>query len=66
MKLRTKNYFRKQKAAQEMIEFRDISTFLRASFERSRSLVVKKDILNTLFQIENTYNGKSYEPVASF
>jgi Tfp pilus assembly ATPase PilU len=64
MKLRTKNYFRKQQAVNEMIEFKDISSFLRASFQRSKSLVVKKDILNTMFQLENTFNGKKYESIA--
>lgn len=63
MKLRSKQYQRRKEAIQEMIEFRDISSFLRASFERSRSLVVKKDILNTMFELENKFNGRQLQPI---
>ena len=64
MKLRNKQYLKKKKAVTEMIEFRDISSFLRASFERSKSLVVKKDILNTMFELENRFNGRKFEPIS--
>lgn len=48
MKLRNVVYFRRQKAIRQMIQFRDLPSFLMAGLEASRSLVVKKDILSTL------------------
>lgn len=53
MKLRNKNYLRRKKAVQRMATFTDLKSFLKAGFELSQSLVVKKDILNTLFSLEN-------------
>lgn len=52
MKKRTINYFRKQKALQHMIHFRDISSFLMAGFILSKSQVVKRDILEVLTTIQ--------------
>jgi hypothetical protein len=53
MKLRTKTYLRRKKAIQRMAAFTDLKSFLKASFELSQSLVVKKDLLNTLFSLEH-------------
>lgn len=60
---RKKKYKRKSSAINEMIAFTDIGSFLRASFERSKSLVVQKDILNTMFELENSFNGKQLQPI---
>jgi hypothetical protein len=51
MKLRTKTYLRRQKALRNFLDFSDIRSMLRASLELSRSLVVKKDIVKTLAEI---------------
>lgn len=48
MKLRNVLYFRRQKAIRQMIQFRDLRSFLMAGLEASHSLVVKRDILSTL------------------
>lgn len=48
MKLRNHVYFRRQKALKAMIRFTDLKSFLMAGMEASRSLVVKRDILQTL------------------
>jgi len=53
MKIRTKTYLRRKKAIQRMATFTDLRSFLKASFELSQSLVVKKDMLNALFTLEH-------------
>lgn len=52
MKLRTKNYIQRQKALRNMFNFTDIKTFLMSGFQASRSVVVKKDILNMLIELD--------------
>ena len=54
MKRRTLNYFRRQKAFRQMLGFTDLKSLLMASFHTSHSLVVKKDILETLLQLNNS------------
>ncbi len=52
MKLRTKNYIQRQKAIRNMFRFSDLKSFLKASFQASKSLVVKKDIINMIIELE--------------
>ncbi len=58
MKKRNINYIKRQKAFREMFQFKDIKSFLIAGFHTSKSLVVKKDILETLLQLNK--QGISY------
>ncbi len=51
MKLRTKNYIRRQKALRNLFQFSDLKSFLMTSFQASRSLVVKKDIVTMMAQL---------------
>ncbi len=51
MKKRNINYMNKQKAFRKMLRFDDITSFLLAGFQTSRSVVVKKDILDMLLQL---------------
>jgi len=51
MKLRTKNYIKRQKAIRKMFQFNDLTSFLMNSFQSSRSVVVKKDIINMLIEL---------------
>ncbi len=55
MKLRTKAYLRRQKAMRDLLNFSDLRSMLRASITLSRSLVVKKDIVKTLAEINCRY-----------
>lgn len=52
MTRRNKNYFGRQKALRAMVKFTDLKSFLMAGFKASRSLVVKKDIINMLVELE--------------
>jgi len=52
MTRRNKNYFTRQKALRAMMNFTDLKSFLMAGFRASRSLVVKKDIINMLTELE--------------
>lgn len=52
MTLRTKKYFKRHKAIKNMIQFTDLKSFLMAGFQASRSIVVKKDIINMLVQLD--------------
>lgn len=54
MKKRTINYLKRQQAIRDMINFRDIKSFLMAGFQISRSNVVKKDILQTLLALNGS------------
>lgn len=54
MKKRTMNYLKRQKAFRQMLAFTDLKSLLMASFHTSRSLVVKKDILEILQQLNRT------------
>ena len=56
MKLRTKTYLRRKKAIRTMAAFTDLKSFLKASFELSQSLVVKKDMLNALFTLDHRHS----------
>ena len=51
MKRRTKNYIERKKAFRSMINFTDLKSFLMAGFKTSRSIVVKKDIVNMLMEL---------------
>jgi hypothetical protein len=51
MKRRNKNYFERKKAFRSMINFTDLKSFLMAGFKTSRSVVVKKDIINMLIEL---------------
>lgn len=52
MKLRTKQYFNRQKALNNMVKFTDLKSFLMTGFRASRSLVVKKDIINMIIELD--------------
>lgn len=54
MKKRTINYLKRQQAIRDMINFRDIKSFLMAGFKISNSHVVQKDILQTLFELKHS------------
>ncbi|HTM65909.1 MAG TPA: hypothetical protein VL093_06305 [Flavipsychrobacter sp.] len=51
MKRRNKNYIERKKAFRSMINFTDLKSFLMAGFKTSRSMVVKKDIVNMLMEL---------------
>jgi hypothetical protein len=51
MTRRNKNYFERKKAFRSMINFTDLKSFLMAGFKTSRSIVVKKDIVNMLMEL---------------
>jgi len=51
MKRRTLNYLKRQRALRQMFQFNDLKDLLMAGFQTSRSIVVKKDILETLLQL---------------
>jgi hypothetical protein len=53
MKRRNIQYMLKQKALRNRFRLDDITRFLLAGFHSSQSLVVKKDILNVLFQLKH-------------
>lgn len=53
MNRRNKNYFSRQKALRAMVNFTDLKSFLLAGFRASRSLVVKKDIVNMLIELDH-------------
>jgi len=57
MKKRTALYFRKSKARNILAHAieKDLKTFLNATFELSRSRVVKRHIKNTLLELDTTY-----------
>ncbi len=59
MKLRTKNYISRQKALRNLFQFNDLKSFLVAGFKASRSVVVKKDILNMLVSLDRPNLGLS-------
>ncbi|MBS1781627.1 MAG: hypothetical protein JSS78_01025 [Bacteroidetes bacterium] len=48
---RNKTYLNRQKALRKMTNLSDLTSFLMAGFGASRSLVVKKDILNMLITL---------------
>ncbi|HTN45183.1 MAG TPA: hypothetical protein VL098_02460 [Flavipsychrobacter sp.] len=52
MKRRNINYITRQKAFRKMWRFDDLTSFLLAGFHTSKSLVVKKDIINMLLQVK--------------
>jgi len=52
MTRRNKTYMERQKALKNMFDFTDLKSFLMAGFKASRSLVVKKDIINMLTELE--------------
>jgi len=51
MKKRTQIYLRRQKAIRNLFRIDDLNQFLMTSFRASRSIVVKRDILQTLSAI---------------
>ena len=59
MKLRTRNYITRQKAIRNMIQFTDLKSFLMAGFQASRSVVVKKDIINMLIDLDRPMYAKA-------
>ena len=54
MTRRNKIYFSRQKALRNMINFTDLKSFLIAGFKASRSVVVKKDILSMLVELDHS------------
>ncbi|HRO41351.1 MAG TPA: hypothetical protein PL009_00860 [Flavipsychrobacter sp.] len=52
MTRRNKNYFGRQKALRAMVNFTDLKSFLMMGFKASRSIVVKKDIVNMLIELD--------------
>jgi hypothetical protein len=59
MKLRTRKYITRQKAIRNMIQFTDLKSFLLAGFQASRSVVVKKDIINMLIDLDRPVYAKA-------
>ena len=59
MKLRTRKYITRQKAIRNMIQFTDLKSFLMAGFQASRSVVVKKDIINMLIDLDRPMYAKA-------
>ncbi len=55
MKLRNKNYIRRQKALRNFFNFTDLRSMLEAGIALSRSRIVKRDINNTLSQLERRF-----------
>jgi len=53
MKRRTRNYLQRQNALNEMLHFTNIKDLLLAGFQASKSLVVKKDILNMVIALDS-------------
>jgi hypothetical protein len=52
MKLRNQKYLNRKKAIGEMIRFKDLQSFLKASLAISKSMIVKKDMLDALMELE--------------
>jgi len=52
MTRRNKSYFGRQKALRAMVNFTDLKSFLLAGFRASRSVIVKKDIVNMLIELD--------------
>lgn len=65
MKLRTKKYFGRQKAIRDLIQFKDIRSFLLAGFRIANSHVVKKDIINTILELDMQRREFRYPKLAS-
>ena len=59
MKLSTRKYITRQKAIRNMIQFTDLKSFLMAGFQASRSVVVKKDIINMLIDLDRPMYAKA-------
>jgi hypothetical protein len=55
MKLRNKQYLRRQKALRNFFNFKDLRSMLQAGLAMSRSRVVKRDIYNTLNQLDRQF-----------
>lgn len=55
MKLRNKTYIRRKKALRNFFNFTDLRSMLEAGLALSRSRVVKRDINNTLSQLEQRF-----------
>lgn len=53
MKLRNQKYLSRKKAITEMIRFKDLQSFLKASLALSKSMVVRKDMLEALWEFES-------------
>ncbi|MBS1588011.1 MAG: hypothetical protein JST52_00210 [Bacteroidetes bacterium] len=62
MTRRNKTYLSRQKSLRRMTNLSDLTSFLMAGFGASRSMVVKKDILNMLITLRQPL---SYLAVAS-
>lgn len=60
MKRRTKVYFERRKALDQLCHPGDLKSFLLAELRTARSLVVKKDVMQMLFALE-----QKEQPVAS-
>ena len=52
MKKRTINYLNRKKAFRDMIQFKDLTSFLLAGLRISKSAIVKKDIARTILQLQ--------------
>lgn len=55
MKLRNKQYLRRQKALRNFFNFTDLRSMLQAGLVMSRSRVVKRDIYHTLNQLDQQF-----------
>ncbi len=55
MKLRNKQYLRRQKALRNFFNFTDLRSMLQAGLAMSRSRIVKRDIHNTLNQLDQQF-----------
>jgi len=52
MKLRTRNYLNRKRAFRVMLQFRDIKSFLWAGFVTSKNMIVKRDVLETIMELD--------------
>lgn len=65
MKLRTKKYIGRQKAIRDLIQFKDIRSFLLAGFRMANSHVVKRDIIHTIVELDRQGREFQYPKLAS-
>lgn len=58
MKFRTKKYINRKKAWNNLHTFSDLKSFLMAGLALSRSMVVKKDIIETMIALEQPADAR--------
>jgi hypothetical protein len=53
MKLRNQKYLSRKKAITDMIRFKNLQSFLKATLALSKSMVVRKDMRDALWELES-------------